>query len=103
MKRILLTLIAISFAGAVRAQLMPGSGERVISFEEAFYLMNTRNDRIVAADYEEEAAEKEKKAAFGLRLPNVGVTGAYAYMSDDIGFDLNGAKKTDRRPGRRIG
>ena len=46
-----------------------------------------------AAAYEEKAAVQERRAAIGLRMPRIGVTGAYAYLGKDIGFDLNDMKE----------
>ena len=89
MKRVLAGIIlAVLSTGALSAQQA-----QVLSFEEALQLMNHRNDRIAAADYEEESAEMQKKAAFGLRLPQIGVTGTYVYMSDDIGLNFNNLKE----------
>lgn len=65
---------------------------RVVTYEEALEITMTANPQIKANTYEHEAIQRERKAAYGLRLPQVGVTGAYTYMSDDIAFDLNGLK-----------
>lgn len=90
MNRVAITLLTLLSAGALNAQ--DGGGKTLLSFDEALYRVNTRNDQITALNYEEEVAEKEKKAAYGLRLPNVGISGTYAYMSDDMAIDLNEAK-----------
>lgn len=89
MKKVLLTLLSLSFVAALSAQT---TSREVITFDEALSLMNSGNERISAANYEEEAAEMQKKAAFGLRLPQIGISGTYAYMSDDLAVDLNHLK-----------
>ncbi|MCD7963229.1 MAG: TolC family protein [Rikenellaceae bacterium] len=75
--------------------VLPASGQEltVISFDDALYNATTKNPQISAIKYEEDAAEYQKKAAFGLRLPNISLTGAYAYMGDDIGLDFNKYKQ----------
>ena len=88
MKRYLTGLLCTLFS----AGALSGQQPRVLSFEEALHLMNSRNDRIAAADYEAETAEMQKKAAFGLRLPQIGVSGTYVHMADDIGLDFNNLK-----------
>ena len=45
-----------------------------------------------AAEFEEKAATQERRAAIGLRMPKINVTGAYAYLGKDIGFDFNEMK-----------
>lgn len=89
MKRTLFTLFSVFLTAGAFAQDIPSG---TVTFEEALFLMNSRNDRIAAADHEAQAAEMEKKAAFGLRLPQIGVSGTYVHMSDDIGLDFNQLK-----------
>lgn len=78
----------MSLASSLAAQ-----PKQTLSFDEALNLMLTNNPSIKASTYEQEAAERERKAAYGLRLPKIGVTGAYAYLSEDINIDLNGMKE----------
>lgn len=52
----------------------------------------TENPAMKAAGFEEKAATQQRRAAIGLRMPKISVTGAYAYMSKDIGFDFNNLK-----------
>lgn len=89
MKKVLLTLLSLSVSGVLTAQT---AHQEVITFEEALSLMRNRNERIVAADHEEEAAEMKKKAAYGLRLPTIGASGTYVYMGDDIDLNFNHLK-----------
>ena len=78
----------MSLASSLAAQ-----PKQTLSFDEALNLTLTNNPSIKASTYEQEAAERERKAAYGLRLPKIGVTGAYAYLSEDINIDLNGMKE----------
>ncbi len=87
MKKVIsVLLLCTGLVPALRAQ------ERLLTLDEALNMTLTENPQIQASAYQTEAAIKERKAAYGLRLPKVNVTGAYAYMSEDIGFDLNGLK-----------
>ena len=88
MKKIVFAALAMSLASSLAAQ-----PKQTLSFDEALNLMLTNNPSIKASTYEQEAAERERKAAYGLRLPKIGVTGAYAYLSEDINIDLNGMKE----------
>lgn len=73
--------------------LMIAQEARVISFEEALYIATTENPQISAIYCEEEAAEYQKRAAFGLRLPTINVAGAYVHLSDDIDLNFNKYKQ----------
>ena len=64
-----------------------------LTFEQALEMTMTRNPSLKAAEYEHDAAVRERKAVYGLRLPQVGVTGAYMYMADDIAIDMNNLKQ----------
>ena len=87
MKKVIsVLLLCTGLVPALRAQ------ERLLTLDEALNMTLTENPQIQASAYQTEAAIKERKAAYGLRLPKVNVTGAYAYMSEDIRFDLNGLK-----------
>ena len=50
------------------------------------------NDQIRADRYAEQASIKQKKAAVGLRSPQLSLSAGYAFMSDDIAVDMNGLK-----------
>lgn len=90
MKKTILTGLLLFAAAAAHSQVRSGG---LITFDEALGMTASRNERIKASEFEQEAAIKQKKAAAGLRLPSVNLTGAYAVMSDDIGVDLNHAKQ----------
>lgn len=64
----------------------------MLSLDEAVAVTLTENPALKAAAYEERAAQQQRRAAIGLRMPQINVTGAYAYMAKDIGFDFNEMK-----------
>ena len=86
--------VKIAFvAAAIVPALALAQGERqMISLDEAIAVTLTENPAMKAAAYEERAAQQERRAAIGLRMPQINVTGAYAYMAKDIGFDFNDMK-----------
>ncbi len=90
MKKTVLLLGAVILTGSLSAQ----EGGMMLSFDEALSKTMSNNQEIEAIRYEEKAAEQERKAAFGLRLPQIGVTGTYAHLGDDIGVDVNSLKPT---------
>ncbi|MDE7122752.1 MAG: TolC family protein, partial [Alistipes sp.] len=84
--RIALLATLLSGATVVSAQ------RRSLSLEEALSATLADNPAMKAAAFEEKAAREERRAAIGLRMPRIGLTGAYAYMAKDIGFDFNDLK-----------
>lgn len=89
MKRTIVTLIALLGAAAAAAQ---EPAPRILSLDQALELTFADNPTIEASRYEEKAARQERRAAIGLRMPQISVGGAYTYMGKDIGFDLNHLK-----------
>ena len=87
--RTLLTAAALTVAVPLAAQ----PDGQLLSLDEAITAALTDNPAMKAAAYEEKAAVQERRAAIGLRMPRIGVTGAYAYLGKDIGFDLNDMKE----------
>ena len=88
------TAVGIAFA-AVFATVVPLSAQEVkqtLSLDEAIAVTLTENPAMKAAEFEEKAAMQERRAAIGLRMPQINVTGAYAYLGKDIGFDFNEMK-----------
>ena len=88
------TAVGIAFA-AVFATVVPLSAQEVkqtLSLDEAIAVTLTENPAMKAAEFEEKAAMQERRAAIGLRMPKINVTGAYAYLGKDIGFDFNEMK-----------
>ncbi|MDE7305304.1 MAG: TolC family protein [Alistipes sp.] len=63
-----------------------------LSLDDAIAVTLADNPAMKAAEYEERAAQQERRASIGLRMPQISVTGAYAYMGKDIGFDFNEMK-----------
>lgn len=84
--------IAIMAAAMVPAAAAAQQTGQVLSLDEAIAVTLTENPALKAAAYEERAAQQERRAAIGLRMPQINVTGAYAYMAKDIGFDFNNLK-----------
>ena len=85
------TAVGIAFAAAF-ATVAPLSAQEVkqtLSLDEAIAVTLTENPAMKAAEFEEKAAMQERRAAIGLRMPQINVTGAYAYLGKDIGFDFN--------------
>lgn len=65
---------------------------RVLSLDEALEITLSGSPVIEASRYEEKAAQQERRAAIGLRMPQISVGGAYTYLGKDIGFDFNDLK-----------
>ena len=76
----------------VLAPASAGQPAQALSLEEAIAATLADNPAVKAAEYEERAAVQERRATIGLRMPQISVTGAYAYLGKDIGFDLNEMK-----------
>ena len=65
----------------------------VLTLQEAIDLSYRQNPVIEAERIAHEAAIDRRKAAWGLRMPQIGVNASYTYMSEDIkAFDLNAEK-----------
>lgn len=84
MKKIWVLLLAMFSAWGLWAQTPQG-----LSFDDALSMMTDGNPALRAAKYEELAARRERQAAAGLFSPVLSVGGSYAYMSQDIVFDLD--------------
>lgn len=87
MKRVVVLMVVMGIATFVSGQTM-----EPLTFDQAIQISLTQNPEIKAATYEEEVAVKERKAAYGLRLPQANITGAYIYMGDDMSIDMNDLK-----------
>ena len=83
-------LVAVVLAAGLPA--LAQEGKETLSFDEALATALQNNPALEAAAYEEKAAVQERRAAIGLRMPQINVTGAYAYLGKDIGIDLNDEK-----------
>lgn len=83
MKRTVLTLIALSATAALHAQSV------ALTLDDAMSIALSENPTVTALQHEAAAARRERQATVGLRMPKIGVTGAYAYLGKDIGLDFN--------------
>ena len=63
-----------------------------LTFDDALSLGMERNPAVVASDYAEQMARRERQAAIGLFMPKVSVKGAYTHFNKDIKIDLNHLK-----------
>lgn len=87
-----IALAALAVAAALPNNVLAQGDNRMLSLEEAVAVTLTENPALKAALYEERAAQQQRRAAIGLRMPRINVTGAYAYLGKDIGFDMNNLK-----------
>lgn len=85
------TLVAAA-ALLIFAQAAAQQPAATLSLDDAIAIALADNPAMKAAEYEERAARQERRASIGLRMPQISVTGAYAYMAKDIGFDFNEMK-----------
>lgn len=84
----LITTLVLSASLPMQAQEV----KQTLSLDEALAITLQENPAMKAAAFEERAATQERRAAIGLRMPRINVTGAYAYLGKDIGFDFNELK-----------
>lgn len=63
-----------------------------LTFDDALSLGLERNPAIVASEYAERAAHRERQAAIGLFMPQVSLRGAYTHFNKDVKIDLNHLK-----------
>lgn len=89
MKRTVLSIAFLAAILTVRAQ-----SETVVTFDEALRMTMERNPTIQAINYSERAAEMERKAAIGLRMPKITVAGNYTHLGSDMNISLNDAKSS---------
>ena len=88
MKKVTLGMLALT---AVMQRPAQEQG-RTLSLEEALEMTLSDNPAIRAAEFNRRAAQQERRAAIGLRMPQIGITGSYAYLGKDIEIDLNNTK-----------
>lgn len=86
MRKILLIITMSLFVLSASAQY---GFEKPLSLDEAINMTLMDNPKISTDKHQLRAAEQERKAAIGLRFPQIGVSGGYVRMNDDIGVDLN--------------
>ena len=88
MKKVTLVMLALTAV----MQLPTQEQGRTLSLEEALEMTLSDNPAIRAAEFNRRAAQQERRAAIGLRMPQIGITGSYAYLGKDIEIDLNNMK-----------
>ena len=88
MKKVTLLMLALTAVMQLPAQ----EQGRTLSLEEALEMTLSDNPAIRAAEFNRRAAQQERRAAIGLRMPQIGITGSYAYLGKDIEIDLNNMK-----------
>ena len=64
-------------------------GQSRLTLDDALSLAFAQNPAIVASEYAEEVAHRERQAAIGLFMPRISVRGAYAHLNQDMKIDLN--------------
>ena len=89
MKKVTLVILALTAVMQLSAQQQAG---RTLSLEEALEMTLSDNPALQAAEFNRLAAQQERRAAIGLRMPQIGITGSYAYLGKDIEIDLNNMK-----------
>ena len=92
MKRVTMILLALATISTLRAQEAPDTQPQALSLDEALEMTLSDNPAMLAAEYNRRAAQQERRAAIGLRMPQIGITGSYAYLGKDIEIDLNNLK-----------
>ncbi len=93
MKRFVKTgLVCLGCICVLSASAQQPEPERMLTIDEALAIATSNNPALKASEYEVRAAEQERRAAIGLRMPQINVTGAYAYLGKDIGVDFNNLK-----------
>ena len=88
MKKVTLVMLALTAVMQLPAQ----EQGRTLSLEEALEMTLSDNPALRAAEFNRRAAQQERRAAIGLRMPQIGITGSYAYLGKDIEIDLNNMK-----------
>ena len=81
--RLPLIIFSMSVATAAVAQTT------YLTFDDALSFGMERNPAVVASEYAERAAHRERQAAIGLFMPRISVKGAYTHLDKDIKIDFN--------------
>ena len=80
------TLLSFSFAASAQ-------NSRFLSLDEAIDMSLTNNPAIISAYHSEQAAMRERKATWGLRMPQINIISNYTYLNKDIDINLNNLKQ----------
>ena len=86
----LLTVITVLFSLSTTAMAQES---KILTLDEAIDISLARNPAIAAIHYKEQAAIRERKAAMGLRMPQINITGNYTYLGKDIAINANNLKQ----------
>lgn len=73
MKKVTLVILALTAVMQLSAQQQAG---RTLSLEEALEMTLSDNPTLQAAEFNRLAAQQERRAAIGLRMPQIGITAA---------------------------
>ena len=85
----IIAILLILWGGISRAQEVTTKVDTLnLSIDQAFDLMMSNNKNIKASEYNLKSKEYQIKAAKGLRMPKIGLTGIYTMLNDDIAFNL---------------
>ncbi len=85
----MLALLAITLSLSV---LSVESRAQFLTFDEALSISLSENHAIRASERQVDVAYAERRAAIGLRMPQISAVGAYAWLGDDVDFDMNHLK-----------
>ncbi len=77
---------------AALCALARGQDRPLLTFDEALAAARDGNPALAAAAFAREAADDERRAAIGLRFPQIDLMGGYALLDKDIGLDANNLK-----------
>ena len=94
MKKSVLIIIPMMAVYGLSAQEATTTDTTKLSFSEALKQMQLGNQLIMAANEEVKEKGYERKAAYGLFMPKVELTGAYTMLNDDVSLDLTGVKSS---------
>lgn len=88
-----IVLSALRPAGAQSPAARPDDSTRAITLQEAIELSYRQSPVLEARRLAREASVDRRKAAWGLRMPQLNASATYTYLSDEIkAFDLNKEK-----------
>lgn len=66
---------------------------KTLTLEQAINISLERNPTIISSRHSEQAAAYNRKAARGLKMPQINITGNYSYLSKDISLNTNNLKE----------
>ncbi|MEG1863784.1 MAG: TolC family protein [Alistipes sp.] len=90
--KIAVQIISLTVAALLTTPSAAQQTAQTLSLDDALSVALSENPSMKASAFEMKAATQERRAAIGLRMPRINVTGAYTYLAKDIGFDFNNLK-----------